>query len=199
MGYEAGYFDRAAEYTPLLHLWSLAVEEQFYLIWPLSIYAIWRFRLKPTPILAALVLLSFGLNIALFETQPAWDFYSLPTRLWELALGALPASLGIYTVRGTMARNSMSVTGFALVLSAIFMVKVQVGYPGWVAAVPTVGTLLLIVAGPDSWINRRILSLRPVVLIGLISYPLYLWHWPLLSFARIALFEEPRPWAKVGI
>ena len=92
LGNEAGYFDRAAEYKPLLHLWSLAVEEQFYLIWPVSIYAIWRLRRNSTPILGILALISFSLNITMAGTQPVWDFYSLPTRLWELALGAILAS-----------------------------------------------------------------------------------------------------------
>jgi peptidoglycan/LPS O-acetylase OafA/YrhL len=198
LGNEAGYFDRAAEYKPLLHLWSLAVEEQFYLAWPVSIYAIWRLRRNPTPILCILALLSFSLNIAMAGTQPVWDFYSLPTRLWELALGAVLAS----TARGFGGRNTahaMGAAGFGLVLLAIFTLKGTANYPGWAALIPTIGTALLVMAGPDSWFNRTILSPRPVVLIGLISYPLYLWHWPLLSFTRYALLKEPTPSTKAGI
>jgi len=198
LGNEAGYFDHAAEYKPLLHLWSLAVEEQFYLIWPVSIYVIWRLRRNPTPILGILALLSFSLNIAMAGAQPVWDFYSLPTRLWELALGAVLAS----TSHGFGRRNvahAMGAAGFGLVLFAILTLKGTANYPGWSALVPTIGTALLVMAGPDSWFNRTILSPRPVVLIGLISYPLYLWHWPLLSFARYHLLIEPTPSTKAGI
>ena len=198
LGNEAGYFDRAAEYKPLLHIWSLAVEEQFYLIWPVSIYAIWRLRRNPTPILVILALLSFSLNIAMAGTQPVWDFYSLPTRLWELALGAvLTSSVGNFGEKNYA--HAMGVAGFGLILISIFTLKGTANYPGWPALVPTIGTALLVAAGPVSWINRTILSPRPVVLIGLISYPLYLWHWPLLSFMRYHLLKEPTPSTKAGI
>ena len=198
LGNEAGYFDRAAEYKPLLHLWSLAVEEQFYLVWPISIYAIWRLRLNPTLSLAVFALLSFSLNILMAGPQPIWDFYSLPTRLWELALGGVLAS-SASSFDGRSASNAMGVAGFGLILIAIFILKGTANYPGWSALAPTIGTALLVMAGPGSWINRTILSPRPVVFIGLISYPLYLWHWPLLSFARYALLKEPTPFAKADI
>lgn len=198
LGHEAGYFDRAVEYKPLLHLWSLAVEEQFYLIWPLSIYAIWRLHRNPTTIIGIIALLSFGLNIVVAETQPVWDFYSLPTRLWELALGAVLAS-STARVRGRNAAHAMGMTGFGLILIAIFTLKGTANYPGWPALAPTIGTVLVVTAGPESWINRTILSPRPVVFVGLISYPLYLWHWPLFSFARYALLKEPTPSMKLGI
>jgi peptidoglycan/LPS O-acetylase OafA/YrhL len=198
LGNEAGYFDRAAEYKPLLHLWSLAVEEQFYLIWPVSIYAIWRLHRNPTTVIAVIALLSFGLNIVVAEVQPVWGFYSLPTRLWELALGAVLAS-STASVRRKNAAHAMGMTGFGLILIAIFTLKGTANYPGWPALAPTIGTALLVMAGPESWINRTILSPRPVVFIGLISYPLYLWHWPLFSFARYALLHEPTPSQKAGI
>jgi peptidoglycan/LPS O-acetylase OafA/YrhL len=198
LGLETGYFDRAVEYKPLLHLWSLAVEEQFYLIWPISIYTIWSLRLYTTPILASIVLLSFGLNVVTVSQQPIWDFYSLPTRLWELALGAVLVSLPAM-LASRNARQAIAIIGFGLILVAIFKLKGTVDYPGWSALTPTIGTALLLIAGSDSWINRQILSSRSVVLIGLISYPLYLWHWPLLSFARYALVKEPAPSIKAAI
>ena len=93
----------------------------------------------------------------------------------------------------------MSVTGLALVLGATFKLNGQAGYPGWAALAPTIGTMLLIKAGPE-FVRRRTNSIAaPVVLIGLVSYPFYLWHWPLLSFARIALFEEHGQWVKIAI
>ena len=131
-------------------------------------------------------------------TQPVWDFYSLPTRLWELALGAVLAS-SAGNSGGRNAAHAMGVTGFGLILVTIFTLKGTAGYPGWSALAPTIGTAILVMAGPESWINRTILSPRPVVLVGLISYPLYLWHWPLLSFARYHLLQEPSPSIKGGI
>jgi peptidoglycan/LPS O-acetylase OafA/YrhL len=198
LGTEAGYFDGAAEYKPLLHLWSLAVEEQFYFIWPGLLFAIWRFRLPRTPILAVITLASFGLNIVAAHWQPTWDFYSLPTRLWELALGSLLASSQI-KLAGRNIREAIGVVGMGVILVSILYLNGKVSYPGWAALLPTIGAALLILAGPDTWLSQRVFSDRFVVAVGLISYPLYLWHWPLLSFARYALLREPQPLMIVGV
>ncbi len=195
LGRESGYFDKAVEFKPLLHLWSLAVEEQFYLLWPITLLILRNRQLRLVLILSGCVILSFGLHIIAVQKYPVWDFYSLPTRLWELALGAVIASVDGNRVPGRV-RDAMAAIGVTFVLISIFALKGQSNQPGWTLAVPTLGTALLILAD-KSWVSTKILSIRPIVLIGLISYPLYLWHWPLLSFSRISHLGEPSPLFKV--
>ena len=195
---EVGYFDRDAATKPLLHLWSLGVEEQFYIAWPLFLWALHRttvlrgggIRLAPIALLAAA---SLATSLVLTPHSPAVAFYAPFTRVWELALGAaLACARPVIAARGH--RDALSLAGLALIALALAFVQAGPGFPGWHALLPTAGAALLIAAGPDALVNRRLLALRPMVAIGLISYPLYLWHWPLLSYAHIInLGRAPKP------
>lgn len=180
---EAGYFDTAAQSKPLLHLWSLAIEEQFYLIWPVLLLVALKFSLKTKNMLFIILIASFAYSE--INNGSTWAFYSLPSRSWELALGAL---LAIYRKPAATTQpiyDAASVIGLALIVTSMVALVPTSLFPGWRALVPTFGTAILIATGPSTPIGR-LLSIRPLVAIGLISYPLYLWHWPLLSFASIA-------------
>jgi peptidoglycan/LPS O-acetylase OafA/YrhL len=199
---ESGYFDSAAETKPLLHLWSLGIEEQYYLLWPAIVYGAWRLRWNLFIVTAALLLISFLLNIFTVERDPIAAFYSPQTRVWELLLGACLAyasvfraqSLRLAAVRwGTLA----SLMGAALIGAALLLTSNSRAFPGWWALLPTGGTVLLIAAGPGGWLNRRILGTKPLVWVGGISFPLYLWHWPLLVFAHILCGAAPPPWVRL--
>lgn len=186
---ESGYFDKAAEVKPLLHLWSLGIEEQFYIFWPLFVYWIYRW---PKKVLLAIVLLagaSFILNVATINSYPVATFYSPLTRFWELLIGSLLAYWTLYSssvIRVTNTqKNIASVVGLALIIFAALVLNPKSLFPGWWALLPTIGAALMIAAGPNAWCNRHIMSLRVIVWVGLISFPLYLWHWPLLALARI--------------
>ena len=168
----------------MLHLWSLGVEEQFYIVWPALLALTWRWRRARLPLLLAIAGGSFLFNVARVGTHPAATFYLLPTRLWELALGGLLASRPARALPAALS-NPMAALGAALVLGAVFTLDGHRSFPGIWALVPTLGTALVIAAGEGAWINRRVLASGPVVFLGLISYPLYLWHWPLLSLMRI--------------
>ncbi|MGC7406843.1 acyltransferase family protein [Pandoraea pneumonica] len=188
--HESGYFDAAAETKPLLHLWSLGIEEQFYIVWPILLYAMWGKRTRLVAVLVAILCGSFAWSIWTTGTNPTEAFYSPLTRAWELACGALLATLARRQggERGWMADRYGSLgagIGVALILTAVSLLNNTSHFPGWWALLPTVGAAMIIWAGPDNLVNRRLLSNRLMVGIGLVSYPMYLWHWPLLSFARI--------------
>lgn len=196
---EAGYFDAESAGKPLLHLWSLAIEEQFYLVWPLLLFMLFRWRHQAVLRVTALLLLaSLALSLALVRDHPEAAFYNTAARLWELLIGALlavwqqrrPAAM---SASGRTAALALSVAGLALLATALAVLHPQRQFPGLWALLPTVGTALLIAAGPHTWIHRRLLAARPMVWIGLISYPLYLWHWPLLSVAHLQTGGEA-PW-----
>lgn len=198
---EAGYFDRAAELKPLLHLWSLGVEEQFYLVWPLLIWFCWRRQWRWTTAITAVVLISFIANVATVSRGGAATAFFLPhTRLWQLGAGALLAALarGGFAIRPPMV-NLVSVAGILLILEAFATLARGDGssYPGWRALAPTLGGVLVIAAGSDAVPNRAFLSARPMVAVGLISFPLYLWHWPILSFLQITEQGDVAPRLKV--
>ncbi|MBL0930915.1 MAG: acyltransferase [Alphaproteobacteria bacterium] len=190
---ESGYFDNAAATKPLLHLWSLGIEEQFYIVWPAIVYLAWRGRLSILLSLAICATASFYWNAAHLGRDAIAVFYSPLTRAWELLSGGLLAWLSIkgFRISETTIVNLASVTGAALIVGAILFLDSNHPFPGFWALLPVLGTCLIIAAGPDAWINRNVLGWRPVVWIGLISFPLYLWHWPLLSFPRIVNQGDP--------
>jgi peptidoglycan/LPS O-acetylase OafA/YrhL len=191
---EVGYFDSAAELKPLLHLWSLSVEEQFYLLWPLTLLFI-----APKSTLMArsawvLLIVSFVLNVALVAKHGEATFFMLPTRLWELMAGALLAirarqQIQIQgqpvAIRSRWFAEIISALGLTLLLLTIYFLNRERHYPGSWALLPVIGTCCLIAGGGGSWVARQLLSRRILVGIGLISYPLYLWHWPMLAFIRV--------------
>lgn len=183
---EAGYFDVAGVRKPLLHLWSLGVEEQFYLFWPCCLLLIHR-KWWASQALAAFMLFSFTANVLLAPGHGSAVFYLPFTRLWQLLLGyaALRFTRSCYAERVTGASSLCAAMGIVLIAGSAFLINGAANYPSWRGLFPTFGAALVMVAGGNTWVNRRVLSSRPFVLVGLISYPLYLWHWPLLSFATI--------------
>jgi peptidoglycan/LPS O-acetylase OafA/YrhL len=189
---ETGYFDRAAEAKPLLHLWSLGVEEQFYILWPLVLAVIHRRKAALIGAVCVIMVASFALDVSLIGHHPGATFFSPFTRFWELMVGS---GLALGTARlqplSNAVRNVGSVLGALLCAVAIFGLNSGLGYPGAWALLPTVGAALLIASGFDAILNRIVLSRPTMVGIGKISYPLYLWHWPLLSFSTILLEGQP--------
>jgi peptidoglycan/LPS O-acetylase OafA/YrhL len=190
---EAGYdyFNTASESKPLLHLWSLAIEEQFYLIWPLLLVLLWKHRWNFTGVAWSIGLVSFAFNVLSFPEHAQAAFYSPLSRFWELMVGGLLAHALMYKA-DSMARyaNAQSALGMVLIVAGLAFVNSERAFPGWWALLPTVGAALLISAGPLAWLNRVALSSPVAVWFGKISYPLYLWHWPLLSLAMLWNNEE---------
>ena len=209
---EAGYFDGASDTKPLLHLWSLGIEEQFYVVWPALLVLSWRLHFPIALLIAIVGTISFAINVVVVRSDEVAAFYAPWTRLWELLMGSglaflaraqtlapvLDARIGrlLPADRARLA-NAASAVGLVSVVAATALFNNDTSFPGWRAALPTGGTLLILAAGPQAWLNRRLLSLPLLVSIGLISYPLYLWHWPLLVFARIA--ESGTPAARTRI
>jgi peptidoglycan/LPS O-acetylase OafA/YrhL len=197
---QVGYFDTSADTKPLLHLWSLGIEEQFYIVWPAVLLLAWRRRANLVLVTAALALLSFVLNAAGVTHHGTATFYSPLSRAWELLAGALLACAAHRnTAAGTTdaKANGMALLGLALLAFGVALTK-QEHFPGWRALVPVAAAVLLIAAGPRAWINRVVLGNRLAVGIGLVSYPFYLWHWPLLSFAQIVEGHLPAPRIRIA-
>ncbi len=200
---QAGYFDEKATAKPLLHLWSLGVEEQFYFAWPIILFLAYGRARRFTIVCASLLLLSFAMNLWLTHSSPSAAFYLPLPRFWELLCGSLLAYAarsggtrsagndGESRVSAIGAGDWRAVLGLAMIVGGFFLIDAERAFPGWWALLPAVGTTLLISA-PQARLNRKLLSWAPLVFVGLISYPLYLWHWVLLTFARMANFgEEP--------
>ncbi|WP_426148752.1 acyltransferase family protein [Polaromonas sp. DSR2-3-2] len=190
---EAGYdyFNTASESKPLLHLWSLAIEEQFYIIWPLLLVLLWKRRGNFVGVACSIALVSFAFNVLSFPEHAQAAFYSPLSRFWELIIGGLLAYALMHKA-GSMARyaNAQSTLGMALIVAGLVFVNSERAFPGWWALLPTLGAALLISAGPLAWFNKTVLSNPVAVWFGKISYPLYLWHWPLLSLAMLWNNEE---------
>ena len=184
------YFGGATDYLPMLHTWSLAVEEQFYIFFPLLLMLLHRMGRRL--ILPAILLLAVGsLAMAAWATprMPSASFYLLPTRIWELGAGSLLA-LGLVPAAAPRAlREAVGVLGLAAVLAPVFLYDSRTIFPGLAALPPVLGATALIWAGTAGPVMAsRLLALRPMVWIGLISYSLYLWHWPIMALARNRLF-----------
>lgn len=216
---EAGYFDVATELKPLMHLWSLAVEEQFYLVYPALIWLAWRGgRSSVFAVVLIVGVTSFSLNATGATHNATATFFSPQTRVWELMAGSLLAYLHEFRAwpttpmrwlrralfngvilrplhsdeaRNAALANIVSILGFLFIFYSIFALDNSIPYPGVYALLPVGGAFLLILAGRHTWVNRHLLANRLMIAIGLISYPLYLWHWPLLSFPHIMETETP--------
>ena len=184
---QSGYFDVESAKKPLLHLWSLGIEEQFYLVWPLLLMLATGFRTPIMAMAAMLAIASFLLNVALIGSNPVATFYLPFTRAFELLTGAVLARGWIHLDQSSAASNWRASIGMALIAVAAAMLDSHRAFPGWWAVLPVAGSALLLSA-PAAWVNRVALASPPLVWIGLISYPLYLWHWPLLVFGGIIKF-----------
>jgi len=196
---EAGYFDNAANTKPLLHLWSLGIEEQFYIVWPLLLGVAWRYTHAVFPLTLLIAITSFALNVYAVDSSPIATFYSPLSRAWELMAGSILAYLTLRHPHRLPARqDAHSLVGLILIVLGIALVSKNSEFPGYWALLPTMGACLVIAAGPGAWLNRALLSQRLMVWIGLISYPLYLWHWPLLSFSHLIEGQTPAAAMRIG-
>jgi peptidoglycan/LPS O-acetylase OafA/YrhL len=219
---DAGYFDNSTEKKPLLHLWSLGIEEQFYIIWPSLLWFSWKRKFNLLSITVLIALISLILNIKGVKQDAVATFYSPITRFWELLSGSLLAWINLYKKEnyqssilkldnwiatfvysnkpennGATLANAMSSFGFILLVYGFWRISKDLEFPGKWAIIPITGSVLLIAAGPRAWFNKLVLSHKITVWFGLISFPLYLWHWPLLSFARISEGDTPSKYIRI--
>jgi peptidoglycan/LPS O-acetylase OafA/YrhL len=192
---ETGYFDDPATLKPLLHTWSLAVEEQYYIFFPLLIMLISRrFSRQYLKVLVVLTGLSFITSVLVTRFDSAIAFYSLPTRAWELLIGGILALHVLPKPQNRYMRESISALGLTMIAYSVTQFTSQTVFPGFSAALPTLGAALIIYSGigGDSCVSR-ILAFKPVVYIGLMSYSLYLWHWPVLVYTKTYLIQDLSP------
>ncbi len=210
--FESGYFDNAAETKPLLHLWSLGIEEQFYILWPLLLWLAWKKRFNLFSVTALIAFVSVCLNLYWHKTKPILDFFSPQTRFWELLCGAMLAWAHLHfqqsmaplkdkindllhfdsaKINKNLLSHVLSLFGMTLLMATFFFTKGH-GFPGKWALLPVLASILIIASGKKGWFNHWILSNPILVWLGKISYPFYLWHWPLLSMARL-ITRKPLP------
>ena len=203
---EAGYFDHSSDKKPLLHLWSLGIEEQFYILWPLFIWFLWKKGFNLLVITFLIAIISFYINVNWIKSDAVAAFYSPQTRFWELLSGSLLAWVVVYKkgssiyfinkIGGKTLLNILSILGLILLIYGISRINKDSSFPGAWALIPVIGSVMLIVAGPTSLVNRVLLSNKIMVWIGIISFPLYLWHWPIISFATIYKNNVPEDYIR---
>jgi len=212
----SGYFDLAAEARPLLHLWSLSIEKQFYIVWPALLILLFRWPRLVAPTILLIFAGSLAVDLVLTARDPTKAFYLPWSRAWELALGAMVAeremfpggqtrppfvcrllerSPALFSLEGA---DLAFLFGVALMISAVFLLDDAQPFPGWRALIPTLGCALAL-ANPKSRWAERLLDGRAAQWLGGISYPLYLWHWPLLSFAFIEWGPSASPVIRVAL
>jgi peptidoglycan/LPS O-acetylase OafA/YrhL len=189
---QVGYFDLAAEKKPLLHLWSLGIEEQYYIVWPLILMLIGQSRLRSLTVTAALAAASFAACVIVGARAPDYAFYLPLTRAWELLVGSglalwLNDRPAVFEAAGPTVRIDREAIGVCALLAialALWRFNPRTPYPGYFSLVPVIGAAALL-GTSGTFVHRYVLSTWPVVFVGLISYPLYLWHFPLMAYARI--------------
>lgn len=188
---ETGYFATPSHLKPLLHTWSLAVEEQFYILFPLALLLMTRFAGKRLVVfIFAIGFFSLALSIWGVSSNPSAAFFLTPSRAWELMLGAILALRVVPKINNRTVREIASVAGLGLIGWSVFVFSAATPLPGINALLPCLGAALLIHSGSPNLVNR-LLAVRPLVSLGLVSYSLYLWHWPLIVFARYHLLRDP--------
>ncbi len=187
---ESGYFDSGSKLKPLLHLWSLGIEEQYYIFWPFIVLYAWKRKISLFKVCLVLLALSFAINIFTAKNNAVAAFYSPMSRFWELLIGSVLAYTTLQTAKipkSTHAANWEAWVGVSFLAIGVYFINPERRFPGFWALFPTLAAYLLIKAGPKAWFNQVVLSNQLFVWVGLISFPLYLWHWPLLVFAEIKL------------
>ncbi|MDF1694087.1 MAG: acyltransferase family protein [Zhongshania sp.] len=189
---KSGYFDSANELKPLLHTWSLAVEEQYYVLFPLFLVAIWRLgKARVIGVIAALALASLALSEWGWRNWPTANFYLAPTRVWELFAGAI--TVFIVQRRGIESNNAFAFIGLAALVFSIFFFDENTPFPSVYALLPVLGVVLILIYGNKETYVAKLLSTRLLVGIGLISYSAYLWHQPVFAFYRHATAAQNTP------
>jgi peptidoglycan/LPS O-acetylase OafA/YrhL len=198
---ESGYFESGSKLKPLLHLWSLGIEEQYYIFWPLIVLFAWKRKINLFKVCLVLFALSFVVNIATAKGNVVAAFYSPLSRFWELLIGSVLAYTSLQPSKVTKSphfNNGTAWVGVVILAIGVYFIHPERRFPGFWALFPTLSAYLLIKAGPKAWFNQQVLSNRVMVWIGLISFPLYLWHWPMLVFAEIKFGTLDAP-TKLGL
>ena len=200
---ESGYFDNSAESKPLLHLWSLGIEEQFYIFCPLILFMAYKLKISIGRVIAIGLLLSFATNIGLAQSYPAADFYFPIARFWEILVGGALALFGqikinkkVFLIR---LPDLFSTLGFTLLLTGLLIIDKNTIFPGWHVLLPVIGAACIIYAGSNAFLNKFLLLNKLAIFLGLISFPLYLVHWPLLTFWRLNSVHEIEVYVYIGI
>jgi peptidoglycan/LPS O-acetylase OafA/YrhL len=190
---ESGYFETATELKPLLHTWSLAVEEQYYILFPIFLMFFWKLGVRWVLILLSIVfLISLGISHWASSNSPSANFYLLPTRGWELLVGVFAAFYLNYNThfKSHILNQALSLLGFGMIVYSIMAFDKKTPLPSLYTLIPTIGTGLLILSAVPKTLIHNLLGLKPFVGVGLISYSAYLWHQPLLAFTRHRIFFE---------
>lgn len=184
------YWDLATEFKPLMHTWSLAVEEQYYFLFPIFLIVAWRFGKNIVFwMIVVLAVISLLLSEYGWRNNASANFYLAPTRVWELFAGSIAAF--IIQNRGVQASNFLSLSGLVAIIFAIFAYDETTPFPSLYALVPVVGVVMLILYADKQTLAARLLSTKPIVGIGLISYSAYLWHQPLFAFSKVYMVTGP--------
>ena len=189
--FQGTYFKISQDAQPLLHYWSLAVEEQFYVVFPLYLFCVTRLWRRALSINLLLSFISFAICVAVTRYNPTYAFYLFPTRAWELLLGS---SLAIAEQRQIsldgQAGKFASWSGIAILATSLILIRDHNDFPGWIAFFPVAGTVLILATATQGKLPvTRLLSSVPAVMVGRLSYSLYLWHWPTFSFVDYEFFQ----------
>ena len=199
---KSGYFEPQSLQRPLLHTWSLAVEEQFYIFFPLAMIIVNRyFKAKFFPLLLTTAIISLIASIYELSHHPGATFYLVPTRAWELLAGSILALGVLPTPSSFWFKNILSLTGLGFIIYSISFYNQSTPFPGQNALAPVLGASLIIWSNPTDrkTIVSTLLSMKPIVFIGLISYSLYLWHWPIVAFTKYITFQPLDGYGKLFI